>query len=701
MKTTKIVTCLVMLFCAMSLSVTSTPAVQGAAPDVDSAMAAGWGAGHSLPQALAALGAVVTSGHLITFGGQNATGSAGTPVDNVYKSATGSGPLGAWSSGGSLDRPTSSQGVVLADGRVYLIGGRSGSDALKDVRFALVDGSGDVDSWRQTQSLPRKSSLAGTAVSAGVIYVAGGFDGSSVRSEVYYAPIGPGGVLTAWHTANSLPGVRRSLTLTAANGYLYAIGGSDGKIVSAQVHRAKINADGSLGAWQPLGALPQPRERHATVVYGGRLVVLGGLNASAGSTNTVYAAMLNADGSLGAWQTGFLPSLPQPLDRHAAVVANIPGCGDVIYVVGGSNGGACQNTVYYTSCATNPGRTVLSLLIQKKAPVAPGIDGRILQMGAGVAGVAVHLNFFDGDQWTQLRQVDTNSNGNYFFSSVPPLGAGQMYGVSFENMENNNTRLARAQSFAITAYPGGRISGGDLEVQNVYHTSPADGATVGFPATFCWQTRGLSGDAYYLVLLDAAQEMYWFAAGSENCLQLDDLPTGFQYGQAYPWSIGVVNQPVDSYDWGVAPFDREVTFQATTLPKAGFWQNTNGDTEFYVPADQAHVDDFAIYVNVEGCGSYKITHTLSEPITDGQFSFTGAFYADGAFSSSTVCATTSGLDQFDIPGCGTVSGGPWTDTETWQYASAASEAVDANVVAVEPVESSASNRFLTAHRVSQ
>ena len=95
---------------------------------------------------------------------------------------------------------------------------------------------------------------------------------------------GAGGVLSAWRTANSLPGALRSLTLTTANGYLYAIGGSDGSNVSAQVYRARINADSSLGEWQSLGALPEPCERHAAVIYGGRLVVLGGLNASGGST---------------------------------------------------------------------------------------------------------------------------------------------------------------------------------------------------------------------------------------------------------------------------------------------------------------------------------------------------------------------------------------------------------------------------------
>jgi hypothetical protein len=563
MNSTRIATCLVLLISTMCLPGSAVPIVQAAERTDVAAVAVSWQSGPSLSQALAALGAVVSSGKLITLGGQNATGELGTPVDNVYKSAVGSGTPGPWSSGGSLDRATSSQGVVLVDGRAFLIGGRSGSSASAEVRFALVDGLGNVGTWRQTESLPRENSLAGAANFGSVIYVAGGYDGKDVRSEVYYAAISASGALTAWQTANPLPGPLRSLTLTAANGYLYAVGGSSGSSVSAQVYRAKINADSSLGSWQTLGVLPQPRERHAAVVYGGRLVVLGGLNASGGSTNTVYAARLNADGSLGAWEAGFLPALPQALDRHAAVVANVLGCGEVIYVVGGRNGTVYQNSVYYTTCAGSTVRTAYLPLVRKEEGLPPGIYGRVLQAGAGAPSVAVDLHFFNGAQWSDLLRVQTDANGNYFFPGVAALSTGQMYNVSYANTEKNNTRLAYSQSFAITAYAGGRLSGGDLEVQNINHDLPADGATVSLPVTFCWQSRSVAGDAYYLVLQDPdTSEWYWYAAGSANCFQLDALPEGFESEKTYRWSIGVENEPADNYEWGLSYYYRDVTFQA-------------------------------------------------------------------------------------------------------------------------------------------
>ncbi len=103
-------------------------------------------------------------------------------------------------------------------------------------------------------------------------------------------------------------------------------------------------------------------------------------------------------------------------------------------------------------------------------------------------------------------------------------------------------------------------------------------------------------------------------------------------------------------------------------PTPGFWESTTGD-EFYVTTDRAYVDNFAIYISVLGCGDYKITRTTPTPISNNQFSFTGSFYASGTFNSTTTASGTDGLSDFYIPGCGNVSGGPWSWNATWQDSS--------------------------------
>ncbi len=146
----------------------------------------------------------------------------------------------------------------------------------------------------------------------------------------------------------------------------------------------------------------------------------------------------------------------------------------------------------------------------------------------------------------------------------------------------------------------------------------------------------------------------------------------------------------NSYGAGSWSASRQVSVQTSSSPTPGFWQDTTTGTEFSVTTDRAYVDDFAIYIFVDGCGNYKITHLPPEPISNNQFSFSGSFYASGTFNSPTSASGQSGLNNFHIDGCGTVSGGPWSWTAAWQHSRLrVMSAVVVETDAVMPVESSA------------
>ena len=87
--------------------------------------------------------------------------------------------------------------------------------------------------------------------------------------------------------------------------------------------------------------------------------------------------------------------------------------------------------------------------------------------------------------------------------------------------------------------------------------------------------------------------------------------------------------------------------------------------EFHVSTDSQRVDNFAIYVNVPGCGGYKITHLVPAAITGNSFAFTGTFNASGTSASPTSASGTAGLDDFYINNCGYVSGGPYIWNANW------------------------------------
>ncbi len=111
---------------------------------------------------------------------------------------------------------------------------------------------------------------------------------------------------------------------------------------------------------------------------------------------------------------------------------------------------------------------------------------------------------------------------------------------------------------------------------------------------------------------------------------------------------------------------QSVTVGNGSGPASGFW---NGNSEeFYVTSDGANVDDFAIYISVNGCGNYKITSSTVNPITNNSFADTdGTFVYSGTFNSSTTASGDEELINFNIDGCGLVSGGPWNWTANWVH----------------------------------
>ena len=122
------------------------------------------------------------------------------------------------------------------------------------------------------------------------------------------------------------------------------------------------------------------------------------------------------------------------------------------------------------------------------------------------------------------------------------------------------------------------------------------------------------------------------------------------------------------------PFSPYKTFSLLGA-RAGYWRGYGND--FYVTPTRTSVDDFSIYISVTGCGNYKISYTNLTPIVNGKFKFTGAYYASGTFSSPTSASGMLGLSYFYIPGCGYVSGGPYSWSATWRSSAQPDPAMEA------------------------
>ncbi len=189
------------------------------------------------------------------------------------------------------------------------------------------------EQWNQERSLNlARRALAAVAVN-GYLYAIGGVDeqGNYVR-ETEFARILADGSLTPWRTTSSLNRGRFYLAAVNVNDYIFAIGGGSGALGDdnqpvATVERARIQSDGSLGAWEIVTSMQSPRRGLKAVATQSHIYAIGGYNGVF-LKNTEYAA-ISSTGLLGDWR---IDPHESHLDRyiHSAALHD-----RFIYVLGG------------------------------------------------------------------------------------------------------------------------------------------------------------------------------------------------------------------------------------------------------------------------------------------------------------------------------------------------------------------------------
>ena len=130
-------------------------------------------------------------------------------------------------------------------------------------------------------------------------------------NKVYVAPIDPtAGTVGVWTTLTStLPQALFGASATVHNGYLYVASGvgTNGAPVNS-VYSALVNSDGTLGAWTTAtNTLPTARAFGSMFVFGGIIYYIDGdpdsnippNNQNVGDTNVYYASALR--GAVGTW----------------------------------------------------------------------------------------------------------------------------------------------------------------------------------------------------------------------------------------------------------------------------------------------------------------------------------------------------------------------------------------------------------------
>ncbi len=299
-----------------------------------------------------------------------------------------------------LPRNLMAHTAVALGGRLYVAGGLSdvgsGTGYLNGVYYcASVNTDGTLGPWQTASQMPEFLGLGlhASVTAGGRIYVLGGANYAGQRARVYYSEVNQeDGTLAGWQVANPLPRMLSALAAAVHGGRIYVTGGLlRGGGVSAGVLSAPIGENGGVGEWREETALPAGLFGHRSFARGGRVFVLGGFGAPAlygddglppsGLSSAVYAAAVNADGTLGPWAPQ--PPLPSGLAFYGLAEAE-----KGVYLMGGFDGGV-TNAVYFAPYTEAGGlgawQPLYALPANLVAPAAAATGEFIYSVGGGAA----------------------------------------------------------------------------------------------------------------------------------------------------------------------------------------------------------------------------------------------------------------------------------------------------------------------------
>jgi hypothetical protein len=267
-----------------------------------------------------------------------------TSTSNISLLGNNSSTLTTWATTTAMSIGSSTTrvraGSFSYNGFIYNVGGVDGTGTtITTTQYAKLNADGTVGTWTSTTALPGARKQIQPVVLNGYVYVIGGRDDSNtVQSTSYYAKLNPDGTIGAWNTTTPLTSgtvARFGQGTIAYNGYIYTMGGFNSSITALNSnYYIKANADGTLGsAWTSTTTFSTTLANiNGATVANGYAYVVGGFDGST-STDAVRRAKLNTDGTMGSWtnQTGIVPGGGD--ENWQEFVAN-----GYLYVVGGDNG---------------------------------------------------------------------------------------------------------------------------------------------------------------------------------------------------------------------------------------------------------------------------------------------------------------------------------------------------------------------------
>lgn len=379
----------------------------------------------------------------------------------------------------------------IGDVSVTTAGERSNGLPFRRLPFAVALGAfydryDQVDVARRAPRLLAARSAHRVWSSERWLYVIGGSSSSAPLQSVERARINADGTLGEFEPAPSLTSPREGLMLWECAGYLYAAGGYGASGQLASIERAPINADGTLGAWAAIASvLEAPRAYGDAVVAGANVYVFGGPDARA---NDSGRAPIAADGSIGNFVTS--GTLPSVFINHTALAI-----GNYVYILGRYgdsiaarapiNGDGTLGTWQTLASTTNANRSGGSYFELGGAVWAAGGDDNTqpIDLGGSTAHGTVERAALTNDGLTGAFAVVSSTLPSPGYLGAPVIVGNYAYligGKDASHVETNRVLRATIQESAHGTGGIGPItaSGAQLDEARGLFTSVAIGDRV-------------------------------------------------------------------------------------------------------------------------------------------------------------------------------------------------------------------------------
>jgi len=272
---------------------------------------------------------------LFAIGGANDE----APINNVDRvPIMADGSLGTWVAdealpfnvGGLVGEIVS--GVLVTGGGTLLTG-----NATATTFSSVLNSDGSLAGWKAAPPFNEARMHAGSIARGNVMWVAGGFSGGSIWSDIISTTVSSDGTVSAWQPAGQLPSTLSHFTMSLVGDDIYLTGGLEQSAGNdnnppdvANTWLGQIQSDGTLGGWVAQTPLPAAEAAHAAFVYGGYLNVCGGINNGPAEEDRCWKAPIQADRSLGEWEE--IASLPLARGH----VHQMPIVGSQVYSIAGA-----------------------------------------------------------------------------------------------------------------------------------------------------------------------------------------------------------------------------------------------------------------------------------------------------------------------------------------------------------------------------